>query len=137
MRKPAPRAAPDRRPPDGTTPRAGDLRDTRIVKTLWPASPGTQALLQQHGERLVCVRYRHGDGGIVRYTTVELVVGEARVRVRPAPARLYGVRIFWQETRLTRLAKAAGATWDAASDLWNMRGETVLQLGLGHRIRRR
>jgi hypothetical protein len=114
-----------------------DLRPTNVAKTLWPGSPGTHALLQEHGQRLVCVRYRHAQHGTIRYTTIELLVSEARVRIRPKSGQMYGVKIDLQEADLGKKAKALGAKWDHKEDLWRMPGETVLQLGLVHRVRKR
>ena len=48
----------------------------RTRKTLRPGSPGTKALLQEYGDRLVCVRYRYDDRRRIRLKTVELVVEE-------------------------------------------------------------
>jgi hypothetical protein len=114
-----------------------DLRPTQVAKTLWPGMPGTSALLQKHGQQLVCVRYRHAQNGTIRYTTIELLVSEGRVRIRPKATQIYGVKIDLQEPDLSKQAKALGAKWDRDDDLWKMSGYAVLELGLVHRIRKR
>jgi hypothetical protein len=47
-----------------------------VSKTLLPRQPGTLRLLREHGDALVCVRYRHDTSGLYRYTTVELIVDQ-------------------------------------------------------------
>jgi len=41
-----------------------------------PGDKGTQALMKQYGERLVCIRYRYDPARKKRYKTVELIVTE-------------------------------------------------------------
>ncbi len=119
------------------TPIDRDLRTTTVARTLWPGMAGTVALQCTHGEQLVCVRYRHDLAHTVRFTTIELLVDEKRIRIRPQPDRIYGVRIDWQEKDLTQRARASGGVWDDTQKLWRLSGKTVLQLGIGHRIRQR
>ncbi len=114
-----------------------NLRETLVGKTLWPGTNGTMALTGTYGDSLVCVRYRHDKGRTVRFTTVEILVDEKRIRIRPMENRIYGVRIDWQEEALTRSAKASGGRWDEKSKLWRLSGKTVIQLGIAHRIRQR
>ena len=47
---------------------------TRV--TLRPGEKGTKALVEEHGDRLVCVRYRYDATARVRYKTVELIVDQ-------------------------------------------------------------
>lgn len=114
-----------------------NLRTTVVAKTLWPGMNGSQALTQAHGDKLVCVRYRHDESRTVRFTTIEILVDEQRIRVRPKPKHIYGVWIDWQEQALTRRAKNSGGLWDEAQKLWRLTGKTVIQLGIAHRIRQR
>ena len=46
----------------------------RVLKALWPPSPGTLRLNALHAPALLCVRYRQDRAGLRRFTTVELVV---------------------------------------------------------------
>ena len=78
----------------------GGKMETRV--TLRPGEKGTKALVQEHGQRLVCVRYRYAAAR-VRYKTAELIVeqvpwnpGERPVAPdrRPGqPPSLVGVRV--------------------------------------------
>lgn len=54
-------------------------RGTHVVKTLWPPQAGTIKLSRRYGPALLCVRYRHDETGLRRYTTIELIVDEAPV----------------------------------------------------------
>lgn len=135
-RNPNRRAEPPAPPPrsEDETP---SWRRTEVVRTLWPAQAGTVALAQQYGKRLVCVRYRHDAKGLIRYTTIELVVNEARIKLRPKANAIYGVQVWWGEAELAKRVRAAGAEWDPEHKLWRMHGKTVKLLGLQHRIRQR
>ena len=59
-----------------------------FVKTVRrPGEKGTQKLLAQHGDRLVCVRYRYDPQTLKRYKTIELIVEESDWQpTDPAPA---------------------------------------------------
>jgi hypothetical protein len=46
----------------------------RTRLTLQPGRPGTKRLVDEYGERLVCVRYRYDDARHRRLKTVELIV---------------------------------------------------------------
>ena len=50
-----------------------------VTKTLGPDQPGAVRLTQKYGDALLCVRYRQDALGLVRYTTVELIVDEAQI----------------------------------------------------------
>ena len=50
----------------------GGGMETRV--TLRPGEKGTKALVAEHGQRLICVRYRYDPNARMRYKTVELVV---------------------------------------------------------------
>ena len=110
---------------------------------------GTQRLIAEYGERLVCVRYRYDLARNKRYKTVELIVAEDDWRAsaphpqedrtrRPAPKRYYtrrvGIRIEYQEAELRRQIKAAGGMWDPSERLWFVPEEEVRRLGLVQRV---
>jgi hypothetical protein len=48
----------------------------RARSTLRPGQPGTKALVKQHGDRLLCVRYRYDRIRRKRYKTAEIIVDE-------------------------------------------------------------
>jgi hypothetical protein len=47
-----------------------------VKRKMKPGDPGTLKLLQQYGDKLICVRYRYDKIQHKRQTTVELLVDE-------------------------------------------------------------
>ena len=83
----------------------------------------------------MCVRYRHDEAGLLRLTTVEVVVDEAPVASRRSDNHVYGVRIAWDEAELRASAMAHGAIWDNPAKLWRIRGKVVKLLKLYTRVK--
>ena len=109
----------------------------RVRSKLKPGQPGTRKLVQQFGERLVCVWYRYDALKRRRYTTAEIIVDESDWDPLPsATARRerVAVRIDVHEVKLREKVKAAGGRWDPEKRLWRLAMEQVLQLGLGARV---
>ncbi len=117
-----------------------------------PGERGTQRLVAEYGERLVCIRYRYDMAKGRRYKTVELIVAEQNWNPpaphpheeRPrqiAPKRFYtqrvGVRIEYHEADLRRRIKAAGGMWGPSERLWFIPEEEVRRLGLVQRVAKR
>ena len=120
----------------------GGKMETRV--TLRPGEKGTNALLQEHGHRLVCVRYRYDAAARVRYKTVELIVEQVpwdpaeRLTVadgRPGrPPSLVGVRVAWDDRVLQQCVREAGGRWVRAQRLWVLPLSAAKRLGLGDRL---
>jgi hypothetical protein len=91
---------------------------------LKPGQKGTKKLLAEHGDALVCVRYRYDVGEGLRYKTVELIV-ECKPWTAPAPkiadADLVPVYIGFMDTASREIAKAAKGRWDSDQKLWFIR----------------
>ena len=91
---------------------------------LKPGQKGTKKLLAEHGEALVCVRYRYDEASRTRIKTVELVV-EKTAWQPPAPKfgdnDLVPVRIGFSEKGLIESAKAAKGRWNPDKRLWFIR----------------
>jgi hypothetical protein len=117
-----------------------------------PGEKGTQKLVKQYGERMVCIRYRYDPARKKRFKTVELIVDEdswepppphphESRHPQPAPRRFYtqrvGVRVAYHEADLRRQIKAVGGTWDPSRRLWFVPEEHVRRLGLAARIAER
>jgi hypothetical protein len=105
--------------------------------TLRPGDRGTRSHLEKYGEALVAVRYRYDERSLRRYTTVELVVDEARwvpERCISDPDRLVGLRIGYEETELRARLRGVQARWDPSRKLWWLRLAVVVQLSLEERI---
>ena len=122
-----------------------------------PGQRGTRKLLALYGDRLVCVRYRYDAATSMRYKTVELIVDRVSWTpppqhpgaLKPAlkvddideleslPAPRVGVKVFFREDDLRERVKAAGGQWSKDEKLWRLPYQTVVSLGLEHRIAKR
>ncbi|MGH8058788.1 MAG: hypothetical protein ACREOH_16370 [Candidatus Entotheonellia bacterium] len=95
----------------------------RAQVTLQPDQRGTKKLLQQHGEQLVCVRYRNDETRQRGFKTLELLVEETPWRPGHATrkgALIVGVRVG-REVSLQRQVKLAGGRWNATRRVWELR----------------
>jgi predicted aminopeptidase len=107
----------------------------QIRATLKPGQRGTKKWLSQHGDRLVCVRYRYDVQRRRRYTTVEIIVAESQwIPSPPAPDAIVGLRVAFDETDLRKAVLAAGGRWSWKLQLWQLRYDQVLALGLIDRL---
>jgi hypothetical protein len=89
---------------------------------LRPGQKGTKALVEKHGEALVCVRYRYDEASRTRLKTVELIVEKKELPVKPQQNKstdtLVPVRISYGQRDLGKMAKALGGKWDSDVRLW-------------------
>jgi hypothetical protein len=109
----------------------------RARSKLKPGQPGTRKLVQQYGDRLLCVRYHYGALKRRRYTTAEVIVSKPDWDPLPsttARRQRMPVRIDVRETQLREKVKAAGGRWDPDKRVWQLPMEQVLQLGLAARV---
>jgi hypothetical protein len=104
----------------------------RLVRR--PGQAGTKKYVDEYGEQLVCVRYRYDEVAKRRYTTVEIIVDEGPWAPALEPDTLVGVRIEAYEYELQQLARRVKARWRFALQLWQLRYEDALNLGLADRI---
>lgn len=88
------------------------LREVHVITRLKlkPGQNGTKKLLAEHGDALVCVRYRYDEASQTRIKTVELIV--EKTAWRPLVRKfgdndLVPVRIGYAEKKLIESAKAA------------------------------
>ena len=106
--------------------------ELRVTKTLEPHQPGAVRLARQHGDALLCVRYRQDPKGMTRYTTVELIVDSAPIATKST--RIVGVRILFGEKDLGVRARNSGAKWDKEAKLWRMPLAVACAIGLSERV---
>jgi len=121
---------------------AGGKMETRV--TLRPGQKGTKALVEEHGLRLVCVRYRYDAAARMRYKTVELVVEQVPWnpddhpsipdRKSGRPPSMVGVRVAWDDRVLRQRVKDAGGRWVQTERLWVLPLAAAKRLGLGDRL---
>lgn len=106
---------------------------TKVVKKLVPGQAGTLRLVEQYGDALVCVRHRHDEHELYRWTTVELVVDQQPIRGGSDP--YLWVRIARDEHDLQKAVRQTGGRCSPTGDDWQVRRSVVRTLGLGHRVR--
>jgi len=110
----------------------------RIGLSLKPGRSGTKKLVARYGERLVCVRYRYDEKRKKRFKTVELIIEEIAWEPRRkfyADDEIVGVCLKLAEEQLRRQVLRAGGKWNAARNIWQMRYDRAVELGLRDRIR--
>jgi hypothetical protein len=104
----------------------------RLVRR--PGQYGTKALVEQYGDRLVCVRYRYDQRTRKRYKTVELIVEVADWNPAPPPDTIVALRVSLHETNIQRGIRAAGGVWNRPGRVWELRYDQTVALGLTERI---
>jgi hypothetical protein len=110
----------------------GEMKTKLILK---PGSRGTKKLLAQYGKRLVNVRYRYDARLKRRYKTVELIVDEIEWEPKPPrPGTKVSVRITYTENAVRQKIKNSGGRWDGKAQVWRMRYDKAVELGLKDRI---
>lgn len=114
-----------------------DLVETRL--TLRPGMPGTKRLLDQYGDRLICVRYLYDEATSTCLKTVELVVEKAPWVGKPRKPRrqdhdMVAVRIAWDEWELRAAVKQAGAIWRPRQRVWELDWKSVRALKIQERL---
>jgi hypothetical protein len=110
---------------------------SRVRLHLKPGQKGTKRLLEQYGDRLICVRYRYDPDRKSRFKTVELIVAERDwqpPRPRLAPDRIVGVQVAFAEHALRERVKRAGGVWNAKVRVWQLPHDRAVALGLAARI---
>ena len=101
---------------------------------LKPGQKGTKHLVEQHGDRLVCVRYRYDAVRRKRIKTVELVVAESPWDPRFAPDAIVALRVAFNDVATRKRVKQAGGAWNPAETVWQLRYDRVVALGLRRRV---
>lgn len=109
----------------------------RSQATLQPGQPGTKKPLEQYGSQLIPLRYRYDEQHQRQLKTGELLTGQTPWHPKSsahADDVLASVRIGLKEVDLQRQVKQAGGRWNRARQLWDLRYDQALALGLKDRI---
>lgn len=104
----------------------------RLVRR--PGQAGTKELVEEYGERLVCVRYRYDTAKKQRHKTAEIIVETVAWAPPIAPGTIVGLRVGRLEYDIQKRLRAAGGTWDRPRQLWRLRYDQAVALGLADRI---
>ncbi len=107
---------------------------TRVVKKLSATQPGARKLARRYGSALVCVRYRCDKEGLIRYTTVELLVDQAAINKRKAGTDVVAVKLDIGELQLRQCIMSNGGQWDPHAYVWRLPRTTVKRLQLLDRV---
>jgi hypothetical protein len=91
-------------------------------------------LVEQFGDKLLCVRYRYDEKRQVRMKTVEIVVEERPCKppLRYRDQDIVAVMVPFTRKTLRDRLKAAGGRWDPEEKLWrvtfgSIRGDAELE----------
>ena len=98
------------------------LTEMKSYCHLKPGQNGTKRLVEQYGDKLLCVRYRYDETRRCRVKTVELIVEE---RPWQPPFRfrdndLAPVTVRFDETALRERLRKARAKWDPEARVWHV-----------------
>lgn len=101
-----------------------------------PGQNGTEQLVSEYGDQLVCVRYGYDKQKQKRYKTVELIVNEQDwiPGTSISPDKRVMLRIGYGETELREKMKETGGFWNAEQKAWTLSYHKSLRLGLEQRI---
>ena len=111
--------------------------------TLLPGQRGTKKLLQEYGDRLLCVRHRYDKERKRKLKTVELIVDEkpwvTEYSNIKTPShypynKKVSLSIGFEEKQLRNVVKQAGGIWAQAKKVWQLPYRKVVELGLEKRI---
>ncbi len=88
---------------------------------LRPGQRGTKKLMEQYGDRFMCVRYRYDALRKKRLKTVEIVIEEIYWKPETyenvVPNIMTGIRIDYLETEIRHRVKEAGGRWNPVQKL--------------------
>jgi hypothetical protein len=109
----------------------------RTRLTLRPGQPGTRRLVEEYGDRVVCVRYRYNPETHKRYKTVELIVEEVDWIPRPRPrgaTDVVHIRVEFSEHPLRNSIKLFGGRWHPETKTWRLAYGAAVALHITDRI---
>ena len=89
------------------------LKDMKANTHLKPGQKGTKRLLEQYGDKLLCVRYRYDKKRQVRIKTVEIIVSETPCTssVRYSDHDIVNVMVPYAMKALRDRLRTAGGRW--------------------------
>ena len=109
----------------------------RTRLTLRPGQPGTRKLVDQYGERMICVRYRYDHATKKRFKTVELIVEEVEWIPRPRPRAatdIVHIHVKYSEEAIRKSVKLLGGHWHPETKTWRIAYGATVALRLTDRI---
>ena len=98
------------------------LKEMKANTHLKPGQKGTKRLLEQYGDKLLCVRYRYDEKRQVRIKTVELIVSETPCTppLRNREHDIVNIMVPYANTALRDRLKTAGGRWNPDEKYWQV-----------------
>jgi hypothetical protein len=98
------------------------MKNMKADTHLKPGQKGTKRLLEQYGDKLLCVRYRYDEIRQIRLKTVELIVSETPYAptLRYHDHDIVSVIVPYNKTVLRDKLKLAGGRWNPDEKLWHV-----------------
>ena len=109
----------------------------KISRKILPGHAGTKKYVEQHGDKLVCVRYIYDEQKQIKTKTIELIVERCswhRNCEKIPKNKIVHINIDYREEELRRLVKSSGGKWIKEKKLWELTYKDVAALGLTDRI---
>lgn len=108
-----------------------------VNRKLSAGTPGTKKMVEQYGEKLLCVRYRYDIEKKIKYKTVEIIVDkgfwDSDARLEKGKRKVE-IRVGFNEIETRTKVKDAGGIWNREKKVWVIDYGVVKELGLGDRI---
>jgi hypothetical protein len=98
------------------------LKDTKTYTHLKPGQKGTKRLVEQYGDKLLCVRYRYDEIRHIKMKTVEIIVDEKPCKppLRYRDEDMVAVMVPFSDKDLRDRLKAVHGRWDPEERLWRV-----------------
>ncbi len=98
------------------------FKDMKVHSHLKPGQNGTKRLVEQFGDKLICVRYRYDEIRQVRMKTVEIIVDERPCdpNMRHRDKDIVEVMVPFTKRALRDRLKEAGARWFPEEKIWRV-----------------
>ncbi|WP_157039973.1 hypothetical protein [Pelobacter propionicus] len=96
------------------------LKDMKSYCHVKPGQKGSKRLVEQYGDRLLCVRYRYDEKRRIRLKTVEIIVEERpwQPPFRYCDNELVPLTVGYEETELREKLRGLRAKWDPDARVW-------------------
>ena len=109
----------------------------KTIKKINPGKKGTKRLVEQYGDNLVCVRYRHDYERQRKIKTIELIIDEKPLNNKPSKIpmnKIMQLHVKYGEVHIGKLIRSADGCWNRNKKVWELPYREVLALGLQDRI---
>ena len=109
----------------------------KTIKKIKAGMKGTKKLVQEYGDKLICVRYRYDYERKRKLKTIELIIDEGALVSNSSKIpmnKIMQLKVKYGEINMGKLIRAAGGRWNRKEKVWELPYSEVLALGLENRI---